>query len=1476
MRRHVLLAAVLGIVLLLILVPVALTAPPRTGPSGAPAQGRGTVDVPGVRVITGDTLESWIDGHRVGIGLLGVRAPQGNTACGREAITLLRKLVKGGLRLEEDGDPSLAFDGPYRRMYRAVNRQGQNIEEELVRAGVAQATGRGAKAATLNAAEADSRAAGRGCLWNSSKGATLLVGMAGEEAPLWLPVAPPPAFATASVLALPAGFTSEVAASGATNPTAFVWLPDGRILISEKGGTVRVFKNGALLPTPLITLPRVNDHWDRGLLSLAADPNFAQNGFLYLAYTYENNANDYSGTKTARVTRVTVTGDVASPASEVVVLGKTVGSTCNAFALGTDCLPSDSPSHTVGTMKFAPDGSLFVTVGDSASFTVVEDNALRAQNLDSLAGKVLHITTTGAGLATNPFWNGTASANRSKVWALGVRNSYRFNLRPGSNQLYLGDVGWDSWEEINVGIKGSNMGWPCYEGPAIQSGYEPKAVCQALYAQGAGATVAPLVSWTHNLLSSASTGGAFYSGTAYPAPYRGAYFYGDYAQSVIRYVTVDASDALTGGPTDFATAADGPVDIEMGPDGSLYYLAINTGELRRIRYTAVPPPPGGTQYLSDLGYVVVANGWGPAEKDRSNGEAAAGDGRALTLNGTVYGKGLGVHAASEVTYGLAGACSGFTAQVGVDDEVASGGSVVFQVWADGAKLYDSGPMTAATATKAVSVALAGKGQLRLVVTDGGDGPAADHADWADAKLACGGADTTAPTVAGTSPAAGATGVAAGAPVAATFSEGMDAATLTAGTFTLARQGGGAVAGAVSYDAATLTATLRPGAALAAGGVYTATVKGGAAGAKDAAGNPLAADKTWSFTVAALPPPTVTISAPNSTLTYKVGDVISYAGSAVDGGGAAIPASGLSWQITINHCPGGSCHTHPFVNNTGPNGTFTIPDHGDESYFTLSLTATDGNGQTATKSVDIRPKTIQLTLATAPAGLQVVYGGTAYTAPATITTIVGSVHTILAPSPQTLGGTTYTFGNWSDAGAQQHDITLGATNATYTATFTTAPPPPGGTQYLSDLGYVVVANGWGPAEKDRSNGEAAAGDGRALTLNGTVYGKGLGVHAASEVTYGLAGACSGFTAQVGVDDEVASGGSVVFQVWADGAKLYDSGPMTAATATKAVSVALAGKGQLRLVVTDGGDGPAADHADWADAKLACGGADTTAPTVAGTSPAAGATGVAAGAPVAATFSEGMDAATLTAGTFTLARQGGGAVAGAVSYDAATLTATLRPGAALAAGGVYTATVKGGAAGAKDAAGNPLAADKTWSFTVATTSGGTQYLSDLGYVVVANGWGPAEKDRSNGEAAAGDGRALTLNGTVYGKGLGVHAASEVTYGLAGACSGFTAQVGVDDEVASGGSVVFQVWADGAKLYDSGPMTAATATKAVSVALAGKGQLRLVVTDGGDGPAADHADWADAKLACTTFSLLPPTEHILFAAHTLPAFNRRREEA
>ncbi len=544
---------------------------------------------------------------------------------------------------------------------------------------------------------------------------------------------------------LPNGFYEEkITTATPYQTTAFAFLPDGRILIAEKPGVIRIYKGGALLATPFLDITgRVNQYVDRGMLGLAIDPDFA-NGkpYIYVAYTYDPvtdpNLRQNDARKTAHVSRFTVNGDSADPGSERIILGKVTppSGSCNDAPTNSDCLPSDGLSHTTGSIKFASDGSLFVSIGESGDFTQVNNDALRAQNIDSLAGKLLRVNTDGTGRPGNPFWNGDGNASRSKVWAYGFRNPFRFNLRPGTDIPYLGDVGWGLWEEINVILPGQDYGWPCYEGNDQQPNYSSVGVCQQLYGKGAGAVHKPLVTWGHPDGTGSAVGGAFYTGTSYPAQYRGQFFYGDYSQGFIRSLSVDGDQNLVpGSVADFATNVAGPVDIEMGPDGTLYYLSIVTGDLYHLVY-GIPstPKPPTTGYLSDMQPISSNNGLGPVELDRSNGGEPQGDGGPLRIQGIEYAKGLGMYAPAQATYALGSGCDVFTAQVGIDDRlIQDGGSVDFQVWSGNDLLYDSDTVYDNEQPRTVRVNMSGRSELRLVVTTAGDDQYGDYADWINAR-----------------------------------------------------------------------------------------------------------------------------------------------------------------------------------------------------------------------------------------------------------------------------------------------------------------------------------------------------------------------------------------------------------------------------------------------------------------------------------------------------------------------------------------------------------------------------------------------------------------------------------------------------------------------------------------------------------------------------------------------------------------------
>ncbi|MGY3205320.1 NPCBM/NEW2 domain-containing protein [Streptomyces sp. TE5632] len=186
--------------------------------------------------------------------------------------------------------------------------------------------------------------------------------------------------------------------------------------------------------------------------------------------------------------------------------------------------------------------------------------------------------------------------------------------------------------------------------------------------------------------------------------------------------------------------------VPEGADPGTYELKLTTTyrtpsgrEVRSVSPVQVKvsvAPEDGTTYLSDLTPLTAVNGWGPVEKDRSNGEKAAGDGGTLTIGGRAWGKGLGVHAHSSVEYFTAGRCEQVTALVGLDDETGARGTVAFEIRADGERVAATGLLTNSQDAQQLTAEVSGARTVTLVVTDGGDGNEYDHADWADLKITC--------------------------------------------------------------------------------------------------------------------------------------------------------------------------------------------------------------------------------------------------------------------------------------------------------------------------------------------------------------------------------------------------------------------------------------------------------------------------------------------------------------------------------------------------------------------------------------------------------------------------------------------------------------------------------------------------------------------------------------------------------------------
>ncbi len=428
-------------------------------------------------------------------------------------------------------------------------------------------------------------------------------------------------------------------------PVEIAFLPDGRKLVCEDAGMVWVvLANGTKSFPPFLDIrPEVALYSDLGMLGMAVDPDFATNRWVYLAYAVDPNGDGVEDDEErfARLTRYQASvgnPNVADLASRQVLIGAT----------WTQGMVVTHTTHTVGAIRFGADKSLLLSVGEGAHFEEVDDGnldfnaftpgktdpeedigAFRAQTLNSLCGKVLRVDKeTGLGLASNPYWNGDGTAKRSKVWLYGLRNPFRFCVRPGTGStniadgdpgtLYIGDVGRDTWEELSVAqVGGLNFGWPCIEGPANSDDYQavtmvhtgnPNVLCSAApSAENPAAKTGPKLWWHHADSTSSNpngwtgetaVGGCFYTGTSYPPAWQGRYYVADWTDGWIRAVEVDANDDVLGW-ADFVTNALGPVTVQAEPaTGNLHFISLFTNEILRVRYTgAVSVTPGGAARL---------------------------------------------------------------------------------------------------------------------------------------------------------------------------------------------------------------------------------------------------------------------------------------------------------------------------------------------------------------------------------------------------------------------------------------------------------------------------------------------------------------------------------------------------------------------------------------------------------------------------------------------------------------------------------------------------------------------------------------------------------------------------------------------------------------------------------------------------------------------------------------------------------------
>ncbi len=891
------------------------------------------------------------------------------------------------------------------------------------------------------------------------------------------------------------------------------------------------------------------------------------------------------------------------------------------------------------------------------------------------------------------------------------------------------------------------------------------------------------------------------------------------------------------------------------------------------RVVEVPPLPDPVSIpLSSLD-------WSFASAPSTTCKDVNGHGYVLSLASQPYALGLGMVVGNEVRYSLGGAYHLFIAEVGIDDESGNSGTVGFEVWADNTLVFDSGTLSGADPAHRVVVDVEGIDELKLVVSDAGDG-GYEYVDWAAARLT---------TVATPFLALDGLGILAdddgdgyldpGESATIGFQASNLGVLPSADAILTVASTGPYGSFLTILDPTVPLGILQPGDSLPA--QVSVTVD-----AQTPRGTPLRVTSILSDgTETNELVQTFVTPAPALSLTFEGvtgddnGDGLLDPGETADlpltvantGTGASLPATascvvttGSFWVTVLNPTIDLGIldpeTTLPIAHNiiidpATPRGTvieveFELSDGLDavqtsEVFLTpspamsvafVSLTSL-GNGQSMVEAGESSELVVEArnsgTGATLPATLEVEATG----AQSNLVTIPTATFPLGIMEPGSAINVTIPFEVSQSAEPGTFiELTLTLSDALDSVVW--------GTHFvvdvlsLSDMNWTYASNGYGEIRRDRSN------QGLPLTLEGVTYLKGLGTHAICEIRYDLAGAFSGFMSEIGVDDEIYIGGSVVFQVWLDGALAFDSGVMTGSSPTQTASVDVSGVQELSLLVGDAGNGIAADHSDWAFARLFPDAVPAFSIELIGLDDEGGDGILDAG-----------ESADLQVGITNV---------GFETSDPATVSCTatgpsaeyvtvltplvelgvINPGEQV----IATHTI---AVAADTPAGTLLdllfeVSDGTYSASslitvaVATTAPpGGIYLSDMAEVSSQQDWGTLQKDTSV------EGNPIVLQGVDYEKGLGTHANSEIIYDLGGDFCRLVSDVGVDDETGDFGSITFEVWADGVNVYDSGPMTGTSPTQTVDVDVTGTNELRLVVTDAGNGISWDHADWAGARL-------------------------------
>ena len=376
------------------------------------------------------------------------------------------------------------------------------------------------------------------------------------------------------------GYVDTLVVGGLSQPTAIAFLRGGRLLIAEKEGALKLFDGTA---THTVLQLAVCSDDELGLLGVAVHPRFGSNGFIYLYLTEAQGGCGHVATRTNQIVRVQLLGDgPIDPGSLRVILGNIRTGPAN--------------NHAAGTLRIGPDRMLYASVGDTGHgggrCPGTSMNRF-AQDLAALEGKILRLTLTGGVPADNPFVGRPGA--RGEIFALGFRNPFRFSFDPDGGRLWAGDVGQHTVEEINIVLRGRNYSWPHCEGN-LPAGCRLRGEVRPAFSYVRGGDCP---GDQGRMLGGSVTGGAF-AGGAFGVQ-QGHYVFGDFVSSgIFRAPLRPARDGFAEPPRTIVTGAGGPVDFVPGPDGAMYYVAILTGEVRRLAAVASPSRQRLTGTLLDL------------------------------------------------------------------------------------------------------------------------------------------------------------------------------------------------------------------------------------------------------------------------------------------------------------------------------------------------------------------------------------------------------------------------------------------------------------------------------------------------------------------------------------------------------------------------------------------------------------------------------------------------------------------------------------------------------------------------------------------------------------------------------------------------------------------------------------------------------------------------------------------------------------